>query len=116
MSGRPGIYGHPNNPQSNSHPHPATKSTLPLECELLHLGLVCYLQNLVDAGFDTWEAVQDINEWDMYDPSSPPHLVNHLLMIEQGDSMYEIRTQKSLFPHVFRMMDFNSRKTELIVL
>ena len=37
-----------------------------LEPILNHLGLISYLQNFIDEGFDTWETVLYITESDLY--------------------------------------------------
>jgi len=36
-----------------------------LEYQLYRLGISCYLDRLVAAGFDTWANIQDIKETDM---------------------------------------------------
>jgi len=40
-------------------------AALALEFELIRIGIDCYFDLLVGAGFDTWEVLQDINELDM---------------------------------------------------
>lgn len=37
-----------------------------LQFVLARLGIICYWQQLFDAGFETWENLKDITERDMY--------------------------------------------------